>query len=393
VDLIGFGIVLPLLPKYAEDYGAGRFELGLTLSLYSLMQFLAAPYWGRISDRIGRRPVLLVTLLASTAGYLIFALARSFEMILVSRAVAGLGGANIAVAQAMIADSTPPEERAKGMGLIGAAFGLGFIFGPALGGAATQLWGAAGPGWAATAVCGANAVAAFFVIRETRPAGPRARSSSTSPLEILHGLRRALQIRDVGRFIAVLFVAMVAFAAFEVTYSVFVRSRLGFSNEEIYWNFVYIGLLIALVQGGLVRKLVPRFGERRLVVHGAYLTAAGMVVLAVAPGLALLLLANLLIALGQGLRGPSLQALISRAASGDEQGRILGAAQGVGSIARILGPMMGSSLYAASRSEGLGVLKDALSFVAAAVLLALAGWAARDRSDRPGPPAVPPGPV
>ncbi len=380
IDLVGFGIIIPLLPRYAERFSTGRFELGLVLSLFSLMQFLTAPFWGRLSDRIGRRPVLIVTLFISAAGYTILALARSFEMILLSRVVAGLGGANIAVAQAMIADIYPPKERAKGMGMIGAAFGMGFVFGPAIGGLAANWWGPTGPGWAAAAICGVNAVLAIFRIKETRKGDAEPAKRSLSPFAVFHGLRRVMQLPDVGRWILAASVAMLAFSAFEVTYSVFVHQRLGFEDTDIYWNFVFIGFCIALVQGGLVRRLVPRMGERKLVIQGAFVTAVGMLVLAGSQTLAVLLIANVLISYGQGVRSPSMQSLISRGASAHEQGHILGTAQGMMAIARILGPLLGSGLYALSASD-LGIFSDALSFIAAAVLFVLAGWIAMGGKD------------
>ena len=392
VDLVGFGIIIPLLPVYAKSYGATGMELGLVLSLFSLMQFLTAPFWGRLSDRIGRRPVLIVTLFISAAGYTILALARSFEVILLSRVVAGLGGANIAVAQAMIADIYPPKERAKGMGMIGAAFGLGFVFGPAIGGLAVNWGGPTGPGWAAAVICGVNAIATIFIIKETRKGDVQPAKGSLSPFAVFHGLRRVLQLPGVGRWILAAAVAMLAFSAFEVTYSLFVQSRLGFTESGIYWIFVYIGLLIVLVQGGLVRKFVPRFGERRLVIWGAFITGAGMLVLALAGNLATLLAASLLIAVGQGIRSPSVQSLISRGASAHEQGHILGTAQGMLAIARIVGPILGGWLYGMSTGPEFGIVRYALSFIAAAVLLALAGWIAvggKDAVDAPEPATAP----
>ena len=175
IDLLGFGIIIPLLPFYAEHFGASALIVGLLSSSFSLAQFLFAPFWGRLSDRIGRRPVILIGLLGSALSYAFFALATSLPMLFVARSLAGIAGANIPTAQAFIADTTTAETRARGMGLIGAAFGLGFIFGPAIGGFLSH-WGYAAPAWFAAALSLANFVAAVFLLPESRP--PHARDTS-----------------------------------------------------------------------------------------------------------------------------------------------------------------------------------------------------------------------
>ena len=211
IDLLGFGIIIPLLPFYAESYGASAFMVGLLGTSFSLMQFVFSPVWGRISDRIGRRPIILLGLAGSCASYLVLALAQSLAVIFVARIIGGIAGANIPTAQAYIADVTTPENRAKGMGLVGAAFGLGFIFGPALGGVLSHF-GPAAPMWCASALCGANLLAAYFLLPESRHANP-----DRATLGRLEALRRATRDRRLMLLLALYFIVTAAFSGFEAT--------------------------------------------------------------------------------------------------------------------------------------------------------------------------------
>ena len=218
IDLLGFGIIIPLLPFYAESYGASAFTVGLLGTSYSLMQFLFSPVWGRLSDRIGRRPIILIGLAGSCASYMVLALAESLPLIFIARIVGGIAGANIPTAQAYIADVTTPENRAKGMGLVGAAFGLGFIFGPALGGILSHL-GPAAPMWSASALCGANLVAAFLLLPESRHANP-----ARATLGRWEALRRAMHDRRLVLLLALYFIVTAAFSGFEATFALVQRA-------------------------------------------------------------------------------------------------------------------------------------------------------------------------
>ncbi|HXE58456.1 MAG TPA: MFS transporter, partial [Gemmatimonadales bacterium] len=336
IDLVGFGIVLPILPSYAARYDVSDAAIGALVGSFSLMQLLFAPAWGRLSDRIGRRPVLLVGLLGSAVSYLLFAYAGSFLLLLVSRLVAGAAGATVNVAQAYLADLTPAADRTRVMGRIGAAFGMGFILGPAIGGAASQL-GDAGPGLVAAALCAANLGVAWFRLPESRPAGTGvARRVGHHP---------ALRLQVLAPF-AVMFLLTLPFTTIHATFPLYMERLLGYGRSETALVFVYLGLLTALVQGWLVGRLASRLGEVTLMRLGAAGMALGVAGLALAfgarhpvhRGLPLILGAITLLALGAGLAAPSVTSHVSRLTPPEDQGRALGDLQGVASLARIVGP-------------------------------------------------------
>jgi predicted MFS family arabinose efflux permease len=365
-DLVGFGIVIPLLPLYAQEYRPAAWVFGLLMASFSAMQFLFAPLLGKLSDRVGRRPVLLISLCGSVAGYLLFAAAHSLTVLFASRIVAGVAGANIATAQAVIADLTPPERRAHGMGLIGAAFGLGFIAGPALAGGLVPL-GVWVPGVGAAVCSFAALLMAFFMLPESLPVGLRgqARTSAWGAARLRAAWRRA----DLLPLLAIGFTVVTSMAVFEVTFAQFLDARLALSHSGVAFVFVYIGLLAAVVQGGLVGRLVKRFGETRLLLAGLLISVAGLALLAPVHHLAATLGVIPLLALGQGLTMPSLSSLVSRGAGDEEQGEVLGAFQGVSSLARIVGPFVGEIVFG-----WIGV--GAPPLVAAVLALLAAGGAA-----------------
>jgi len=364
-DLIGFGIVIPLLPLYAEMYRPSPFVFGLLMASFSAMQFVFAPILGRISDRVGRRPVLLVSLTGSVAGYLLFAAAHSLVWLFAARLVAGIAGANIATAQAVIADLTPIEERARGMGLIGAAFGLGFIAGPALGGLLVR-WGMAAPGLGAALFSLAALMLAFFLLPESFPRA--ARSGGDRNVWGAVTLALAWRRHAITPLLAIGFAVVTGFAAFEVTFAQFLHTRLALALSNVAWMFVYLGVLAALVQGVFMGRLAKRFHEASLLLTGLTLTATGLLLLASAHTLTAVLAAMPALALGQGLAMPSLSSLISRSAGGDEQGVVLGTYQGLASLARVVGPFGGEL--------ALGAWGVAAPALAAAVLATAAALTA-----------------
>ena len=334
-DLVGFGIVIPLLPLYADHYRPAPWVFGLLMASYSAMQFIFAPVLGRLSDRVGRRPVLLFSLAGSVAGYALFALANSIALLFVSRLFAGICGANIATAQAVIADTTPPEGRARGMGLIGAAFGLGFIAGPALAGLLLHF-GAAAPGWGAATFSAVALSMAFLFLPETRTsAGEPAAVRFASPLA---RLARGWSDRKLAPLLLIGFLVVTGFAGFEVTFAQFLHGRFALSHDRVSFMFVYVGVLAAIIQGGLLGRLSRRFGEARLVVAGLLSIALGLGVLAGTHRLSTLLAILVVVSFGTGVVMPSLSSLVSRGAGHDEQGAALGAFQSMGSLARVLGP-------------------------------------------------------
>jgi predicted MFS family arabinose efflux permease len=341
IDLLGFGIVIPLLPLYAEKYHPSPLAFGLLMSSYSAMQFLFAPLLGRLSDRYGRRPVILFSLAGTVIGYLLFAFAGSLTVLFASRLLDGATGGNIGTAQAVIADSTVPADRARGMGMIGMAFALGFIFGPAIGGFAVHL-GEAAPGLFAAGLSLIACVWAFFRLPETRPAGKVAPAAS---LFSASSLVKAFRRPEIGALMLLSFVTTTAFANFESTFAQFLSSRLGSGPSTVAWFFVFVGVCSAIVQGLLVRRLAPRFGEARLVVAGGILLVGGFLLLRFGTDVPRLLVAVAVIALGIGVTTPTLSSLVSLRTPPAEQGEILGAYQSMASLGRVLGPFAGENLH------------------------------------------------
>ncbi len=372
IFLVGFGIVIPILPRYAEDYGATPLQATMLLSAHSLMQFLAAPLWGRISDRVGRRPTILVSIGVSVIGYVIFALARSVPVLYLSRIVSGVGGASIAVTQAYIADTTTPENRSRGMGLIGMAFGLGFIFGPVIGGVATRFFGLSGPGWAATIICLVNFVGALVWLPESLPTERRRTRVALGPraavgvlMDSSQAIVHALRLRGVGIGIIVYFSAVLAFSNLEATFSLFLGSRLQLEKDIVYWLFAYFGILMAITQGGLIHPLTVRFREKKLAVFGTFACGIGLLGMADVRSTAALILVCVPVAFGNGLNMPSLMSLISQWTPADDYGRILGASQSAASLARIAGPAVGGAL--------MGVSGDGAPYVFGGALMLATG--------------------
>nr|BCX01078.1 MAG: tetracycline resistance MFS efflux pump [Bacteroidota bacterium] len=341
VDLIGFGIVLPLLPFYARRYGATELEVGLLYSIYSLMQFLFVPLWGRLSDRIGRRPVILISVAGSVFSYTLFALARSVELLFLARMFAGVAGANLAVAQAYIADVTPPEARSRNMALIGAAFGLGFVLGPAIGGTFIPL-GYAVPPLVAAGLAVLNWIMAFRFLPEPphRSLSTERRTRILNVQAFIVFARRPL----LGRLLVGAFLLPFAQANMYGIFPLLGAEVLGFSDRQVSYLFMYVGLLSVLVQGGVMRWLARRVSDPYLFAWGVVATAIGYGMLPFWHDLSGVLLLLALVALGS-VATPALSALTSRAAHADEQGTVLGLSQSLSSLGRTLGPAWGGVWY------------------------------------------------
>jgi DHA1 family tetracycline resistance protein-like MFS transporter len=371
IDLIGFGIVIPLAPFYAEHFGASAMVVGMLQASFSLMQFLFAPFWGRLSDRIGRKPVILIGLFGSAVCYLVFGLAESLAVLFVARILAGIAGANIATAQAYMADVTTPENRAKGMGLIGAAFGLGFIFGPAIGGLLSGF-GPAVPPLFAGALSFVNFVAACFVLPESRVVSSVARPRVSR----LKALTNALTRPGLPQLLLIFFLVTGAFSSFEATFALFGERRFGFTPSNIGYVFAFVGVVLTMVQGGLVGRLAKRFGEQRLMPAGILALAAGLALLPLVTSTAGLLVACALLAIGNGFNNPSVSSLISRITSADDQGGVLGVSQSVSSLARIIGPFAGGAAF--DRFGAVAPFTGAAAIMVVALIIAL-GSVARMR--------------
>jgi MFS transporter, DHA1 family, tetracycline resistance protein len=337
LDLLGFGIVIPILPLYAEKLHATDIQTGFLLAIYSVMQLIFSPIWGRLSDRAGRRPVLLISILGSCGSQLGYALAPSFWWLVVARGFAGVCGANITAAQAYIADVTDERNRAAGMGMLGAAMGLGFIFGPAVGGLLSQR-SANLPFFVAAALAGVNFISALIVLKEPRSASDRTRARTLTWAALV----RTASTPRLLTLMLLFFVVTFGFANLEATFSLYLERRFQYGRREASYMFTYIGVLMVIVQGGFVRRLVPRFGEKKLIVIGTLLMGVGFFFTHEAYTLPVLLAAIAVTAIGNGLNTPSLSSLISRAASGEHQGGVLGVSQSMGALARVVGPLVGT---------------------------------------------------
>ena len=384
IDLVGFGIVLPLLPIYSDQFGAKGWMIGAIMASYSAMQFVFAPGWGRLSDRIGRRPVMLVSTAGAVVSYALFAVGSGFSntstallLIIVSRVFAGICGANITVAQACIADVTPPEERSKKMGLIGMAFGLGFIFGPVIGWASMKMFGQTGPGWVAAGLCAANFLLALAILPETR------KPDSLAPQRPrLQQWMHTFQNAPLRMLVLVFFLATFCFTCFETTLGLLVARNFHLvsvanltqldllKHDDAKFTdaatassvlFAFCGIVGAFVQGGPLGKLVKRMGEPKLIGLSMILVAVSLAPLPFIKGdtklawgvlfsggggpwwMLLLLLAVL--SIGSGLTRPPVFGMISILAPANEQGATLGVAQSAGSLARIAGPVFATTLF------------------------------------------------
>lgn len=364
IDLVGFGIVLPLLPGYATRFNVSETSIGLVVGSFSLMQFLFAPWWGRLSDRIGRRPVLLIGLAGSSLSYLLFAFAGGFWTLLLSRVLAGGMGATVNVAQAYLADVTPPERRARAMGLLGAAFGLGFVMGPAIAGL-TIGWGTRAPGLAAAGISLASFCLAWFRLPETR---------------VHHSIdvtASATDWRHLAVPYAVMFLLVLAFTLMHVVFPLYSERTLGYHQRSTSYFFVLLGLVSAVVQGGLIGGLSRRFSERALMVAGGALLGAGLILLpvtqaAAGPGqrsLSGILAAITCIAIGSGLAMPSIAGLVSRITPATRQGAAMGTLQSIGSVARIVGPAASGFLTEVTGERTAFFTGAAIALVGMAVAL------------------------
>ncbi len=397
IDLLGFGMVIPLLPIYATQFTVDEsgWSIGLLMASFSAMQFLFAPLWGRLSDHVGRRPVLMLGLAGSMVFYTLFGVATlwgSFALLFLSRAAAGIFGATIPTAQAYIADVTTVEQRAGGMALFGAAFGLGFTFGPLLGAAALLGSGSAGlspwPGYCAAALSGtAFLFAALRLPESLRHGSVRAAGHVFSAA----ALRQAIAVPSIALLLAASFICILSFSNLESTMSLLLKNETGafrFEFHQVLLVFTYVGLVLSLAQGLVVRRLSKRVSENILAPCGMLVSIGGFVLLAWASGqgsLPLLLAAILVEVVGFAFMTPSLNALISRRSDPAAQGGIMGIAQSVSSLARIAGPIFGIRLFYESAR---------LPFWAAAVLmtfaLVLVVIAVRAGEDFPnGPPSAP----
>ena len=367
LDLIGFGIVLPLLPTYAKDLGASPFMIGLIAAIFSIMQFIFSPVWGKLSDKIGRRPVMLVSISVTALSYLVLAQASTIPLLIFARGLSGIGSANIAAAQAYITDVTDSKNRSSAMGMIGAAFGIGFIIGPLIGGVLKHNYGIQMVGYVAAALITIDFVLAIFFLPESnknakklelgflkkRTAESQPRRSTSSFLgekirEYTDGLKLVFSSRPLALLMASNYIYTFAIVNMQIASILLWKEYFLATDEQVGYIFAYVGVWSVVVQGGLIRKLIKKLGEHKLFLWGHIFTFIGVFFVPFAPKSSLFSLGLGILfffAIGTSLVAPINMSMISLYSYKQQQGQILGLSQSVNSFARIMGPFSGSILY------------------------------------------------
>lgn len=369
VDMIGFGIVLPLLPFYAEEFGATPLQVTLLIASFSATQFVAVPVWGRVSDRLGRRPFIVAGLFASAVSYLIFGLAGSLATLFVSRIAAGAAGGTISVAQAYVADATGPQDRAHGLGMLGAASGLGVLIGPAIGGYFSGF-GYHVPGFIAAALCAGNGIAAIFFLPESRRQPTAARAQAPmAQASTLQGWARAMTSYPFSLLLIVYFLSIMSFTAMTAVLALYVDRAHGMDAMDVGIVFAVAGGTTVVVRGLLVGWLARRVGERRIVLAGTIVLALSLAAIPLVQHEAMIFALVPFWSLAAGLTFPSLASLVSQQSDAESQGSMLGGQQVVGGIGRVLGPVWAGALFGAV-SIGTPFLVGA-ALVSMAALVAL----------------------
>ena len=335
LDLVGFGIVVPILGRYAERFGASGLQVGLMFASFSVAQMVFAPILGRISDKVGRKPVIVFSLIGTAVGSFVTGAAGALWVLFLGRILDGASGASVAVAQGAVADIAPPEQRARLMGMLGAAFGVGFVVGPALGGLAA-LGGPHVPFYLAGSIAAVNAVAAMIRLPETKP--------DTSHITEKHQRGSALS-PALKRFALVGFLSMLGFAGFEATFSIWGEKQFGFTEGSASIVFVFVGVTLVAVQGGLIGPLTEKLGSRKLLRIGLTLVAVGLLLLGFTTTWPMLFIALFLLSLGQGMSGPSGGALVAELAPVERRGEAIGYQQSTAAFGRVAGPVMAGALF------------------------------------------------
>jgi DHA1 family tetracycline resistance protein-like MFS transporter len=336
IDLIGFGMIIPILPLYAQRFQATEWQIGILLASYSFMQFLASPVLGWLSDRYGRKPVLLCSLVGSAAGYLLMANAASLGILFAARILAGIAGASVGTASAYIADITPPEDRSKRIGLIGAAFGIGFVLGPAIGGILSHF-SVIAPFWFAAILSVLNAMLMWIVLPEPERHTARQKGPLMDTFEQAGSWR-------LGVITVTYFIAIAGFAIVTVIYPQVSHRRFELNQSQISYIFVMMGLIGAAIQGGGIGRLAKRFGDASLAITGFALMAVSMMLMPFASSVPMFLLFSVGLAIGNSLSQPTVNAMASKGASAALQGRVLGVVQSAGSLGRVFGPVIAGFL-------------------------------------------------
>lgn len=343
LDLLGFGILIPLLPYVSREFHATEIQAGLLMATYSVMQFLFAPLWGRLSDRVGRKPIILLSLAGSTVGYMIFAFAQSLELLFISRVVSGIAAANISTAQAIVADCLPPEKRTHGMGMVGAAIGLGFVLGPALAGILVSDHHYMLPFVVAAALSGLDLALAWLLLPET--ANLRDDQHLEERRFSWDRLVESLEVPHIPRLLGASLLYFTAFSVMESTIAFYGSDLFAMTARQNGYILFGVGIILVIIQGRVVGQAALRFGDHNLILFGAGGVMAGLLMMTAAPVFWFFVVSALVMAAASGLVIPSLTSLISQLSTPEVQGGILGMNQSMASLGRILGPLMGTSIY------------------------------------------------
>ena len=364
IDLIGFGIVLPILPYLAQRLGASGLGLGILMGAFSGMQFLSTAFLGRFSDTVGRRPILLTTMVINFAGYLLFGFAQTYALLLVARIIGGLASGNISVAQAYIADISKPEERSRSMGVLGAAFGIGFVLGPAIGGFAAHYWGPQAPGLVAAGLSVLNLVLAWRILPESLHEHHRREHD----LFDFGHIAAALRDPRLKALLLVWAIVPFAFTGFSAVLPLHMGAAFGWRERDLGFAFTVIGIVAAVTQGYLFGKLARRFGDHALLVWGGFGMAVAIAVIPFLPtGLSVILWMAPL-AFFNSLFSPSATGMVSILADPSEQGTVLGAAQALAALGRFVGPGSYGAVFDAAGAK--------VAYLAVGVVMLLGGAAA-----------------
>lgn len=360
LDLLGFGLIIPILPTYAKYLGASYWQIGAIALMFPLMQFMFSSFWGGLSDRYGRRPIMLGSIFITGLAYVFFAHAGTLVLLLVSRGLSGFGAANISVAQAYISDVTTPQNRTKAFGILGAAFGMGFIFGPPIGGFIKENYGVLELGYAAASFSLLNLVMAYFMLPESLKEKISGKRLFPNPFkDVYQGLKTSF----TGSLLFINFTYIAAFSMMQITAALLWEEHYDLSEAEIGYMFSFIGILAVIIQGGLIGILNRKFGEKKLLIAGNILMIAGLLLMPFVPPLYFMPLEFLALAFlgfGNSFLTPTINTLLANNTDRSMQGKILGTNQSIGSLGRIFGPAVGSAIY------GLGYY---LPYLAAATIM------------------------
>jgi len=356
IDVLGFSLILPLLPYYAADFQASSIVVGLLLSTNALTQMIGAPILGRLSDRYGRKPLLITSISGTVVSFLILGWANSLAMLFISRILDGFLGGNVSLAQAYITDSTTPENRAKGLGLIGAGFGLGFIFGPALGGMLSAGGNYALPAFAAAGLSALNLIGTFIWLPESLPPEKRNPRKEKTRREFSgRALIQALRRPCVGPLLSVVIIYSLALSMFETIFSLFTQKKLGLTAQTTSYVLTYVGILVVMVQGGGIRLLSKTFTDKQLIFGGSVILTGGLLGWAFSPSLPALMVALLPLSLASGMLRVSTNSALTKSVHPSEVGGILGFSSSMNSLTRVVSPLIGSFLLAEISPAGPGV--------------------------------------